>query len=102
MGGAACCFQLRTPVLLDDSFLEELEMLIVLLARHISEVSYYLSSPLSHLLLMLLLLIVATRMPWHALTNLYIYMLFGVIYFKTWVSIGNACVLQVPRRTRGI
>ena len=33
------CLQLRTPVRLDDSFLEELEMLIVLLARHISEVS---------------------------------------------------------------
>ena len=32
-------YQLRTPIRLDDSFLEELEMLIVLLARHISEVS---------------------------------------------------------------
>lgn len=30
--------QLRTPVRLDDAFLEELETLIALLARHISEV----------------------------------------------------------------
>ena len=30
--------QLRTPIRLDDAFLEELETLIALLARHISEV----------------------------------------------------------------